>query len=147
MYLPVLTYVLYVLRTRVMKRKGRPSLAESLAKRPVDLKQRTLSCNLSFGLSPVPTASPVASGSTKSTSAASVASSGPGTSRSRTREEANADLNLDPDDPFDSVAIENMMACGYSDVGSSASACGTGFDVLQRDYRRLQSQFEAFHST
>jgi len=61
-----------------------------------------------------------------------------------TREEATPDQNLDPDDMYDSVVVDNLMACGYSDAGSSASACGTGFDVLQRDYHCLQSQFEAF---
>ena len=38
---------------------------------------------------------------------------------------------------YDSVAVDNVMACGYS-------ACGTGFDVLRRDYHCLQSQLEAF---
>ena len=125
-----------MVRTSEMKRKGRPSLAENLAKQPLDSKQRTLACNFSLGLSPLPSASAAASASTTSAPKASTMS----TLVSSPAEPLSSSAL--PQEIPESIGGNSSTACGYSELGSSVSASEMSYCDLERKVQRLEAQLE-----
>ena len=120
-----------------MKRKGRPSLAESLAKQPLDAKQGTLACTFSIDLNPHPALSSPAAGSATSASTSSPAA--PVQPSLPNVEVAQFSSTL-YGECSESVVLNGSTTCGYSELGSSASACGRSFEEVAEQLHRVQGE-------
>ena len=120
-----------------MKRKGRPSLAESLAKQPLDAKQRTLACTFSIGLNPHPALSSPAAGSATSASTSSPAA--PIQPSLPNVEVAQFSSTL-YGECSESVVLNGSTTCGYSELRSSASACGRSFEEVAEQLHRVEGE-------